>query len=97
MEQGVLSASLTRAIPIAVAQVRLSYPTAAVAQMVKSGALPLTGAANGVPDNVHAFLTKHQGDFEIRRRQTGYPVRERRQLRLFACSQALPWHPDPGK
>ncbi len=47
------------------AQVRLSYPTAAVAQMVKSGELPLTGAANGVPDNAHAFLTEHQGKFEI--------------------------------
>ena len=47
------------------AQVRLSYPTAAVAQMVKSGELPLTGAANSVSDNVHAFLTEHQGKFEI--------------------------------
>lgn len=47
------------------AQVRLSYPTAAVAQMVKSGELPLTGAANGVSDQVHAFLTEHQGKFEI--------------------------------
>ena len=47
------------------AQVRLSYPTAAVAQMVKSGALPLTGAAHGVSDQVHAFLTQHQGKFEI--------------------------------
>ncbi len=47
------------------AQVRLSYPTAAVAQMVKSGELPLTGAANGVSDQVHAFLTQHQGKFEI--------------------------------
>ncbi|GHO71423.1 hypothetical protein KSC_103150 [Ktedonobacter sp. SOSP1-52] len=47
------------------AQVRLSYPTAAVAQMVKSGELPLTGAATGVSDQVHAFLTEHQGKFEI--------------------------------
>ncbi len=55
------------------AQVRLSYPTASVAQMVKSGELPLTGAANGVSDEedeqrvkqVHAFLTQHQGKFEI--------------------------------
>ncbi len=47
------------------AQVRLSYPTAAVAQMVKSGAIPLTGAANAVSDQVHAFLTQHQGKFEI--------------------------------
>ncbi|GLV54150.1 hypothetical protein KDH_09990 [Dictyobacter sp. S3.2.2.5] len=47
------------------AQVRLSYPTAAVAQMVKSGELPLTGAAAGVSDQVHAFLTEQQGKFEI--------------------------------
>ena len=47
------------------AQVRLSYPTAAVAQMVKSGELPLTGAATGVADQVHTFLTEHQGKFEI--------------------------------
>ena len=47
------------------AQVRLSYPTAAVAQMVKSGDLPFTGAAPGVSDQVHAFLTEHQGKFEI--------------------------------
>ena len=33
--------------------------------MVKSGELPLTGAADGVSDNVHAFLTEHQGKFEI--------------------------------
>ena len=43
----------------------LSYPTAAVAEMVKSGDLPLTGAAQGVPDQVHTFLTDHQGKFEI--------------------------------
>jgi hypothetical protein len=47
------------------AQVRLSYPTAAVAQMVKSGELPLTDAAPGVSDQVYAFLTEHQGKFEI--------------------------------
>lgn len=47
------------------AQVRLSYPTAAVAEMVKSGDLPLTGAAQGVSDQVHTFLTEHQGMFEI--------------------------------
>ena len=47
------------------AQVRLSYPTAAVAEMVKGGDLPLTGAPLGVSDQVHAFLTKHQGKFEI--------------------------------
>jgi hypothetical protein len=47
------------------AQVRLSYPTASVAQMVKSGEMPLTGAAQGASDQVHAFLTQHQGKFEI--------------------------------
>jgi hypothetical protein len=46
-------------------QVRLSYPTAAVAQMVKSGELLLTRAANGVSDQVHTFLSEHQGRFEI--------------------------------
>ena len=47
------------------AQVRLSYPTAAVAHMVKSGELPLPGAARDASDQVHAFLTQHQGKFEI--------------------------------
>lgn len=47
------------------AQVRLSYPTAAVAHMVKSGDLPLTGAAPGASDQVHDFITQHQGKFEI--------------------------------
>jgi len=47
------------------AQVRLGYPTASMAQMVKSGDLPLTGVAPGVADQVHAFLTQHQGKFEI--------------------------------
>ena len=47
------------------AQVRLSYPTAAMAQLVGSRALLLTGAPAAVIDNVHAFLTEHQGRFEI--------------------------------
>lgn len=42
------------------AQVRLSYPTAAVAEMVQRE--KLTGAHS---DDVHAFLTAHQGKFEI--------------------------------
>jgi hypothetical protein len=42
------------------AQVRLSYPTAAVAEMVKSGELPVN-----VPEQVHSFLTENQGKFEI--------------------------------
>lgn len=42
------------------AQVRLSYPTAAVAEMVKSGDLVLDAR-----DEVHAFLTAEQGRFDI--------------------------------
>jgi len=47
------------------AQVRLSYPTAAVAQLVKSGDLPLTGAPGDVSGQVQAFLTQQQGKFEL--------------------------------
>lgn len=47
------------------AQVRLSYPTASVAQMVKTGDLPLPGASPGASGQVHGFLTEHQGKFEI--------------------------------
>lgn len=47
------------------AQVRLSYPTAALAHMVGNGSLPLVGAAPGISDQVHDFLTEHQGQFEI--------------------------------
>jgi hypothetical protein len=46
------------------AKVRVSYPTASVAQMIKSGDLPLPSAKPGVSDQVHAFLTEHR-DFEI--------------------------------
>ncbi len=45
------------------AQVRLSFPTAVVAQMVKRGETPV-GSEN-VRDRVHAFLTQHEGKFEI--------------------------------
>lgn len=44
------------------AQMRLSFPTAVVAQMVKSGETPL---ADGLRNQVHAFLMGHQGRFEI--------------------------------
>ncbi len=47
------------------AQVRLSYPTAAVAQMVQSGEIPLNGAAQGLSDKVASFLNENQGQFEI--------------------------------
>jgi hypothetical protein len=45
------------------AQLRLSYPTAVVAQMVKSGDTPLS--ASGLRNDVSEFLTDHQGKFEI--------------------------------
>jgi hypothetical protein len=44
------------------AQVRLSFPTAVVAQMVKTGETSLT---DGLADPVHRFLMNHQGKFEI--------------------------------
>lgn len=47
------------------AQVRLSYPTAAVAHMVESGDLPLPGAPAGAAHQVRDFLNAHQGKFEI--------------------------------
>ena len=46
------------------AQVRLSFPTAVVADMVSSGELPLTDVVD-VRDGVHTFLSEHQGKFEI--------------------------------
>jgi hypothetical protein len=45
------------------AQVRLSYPTAAVAEMVLSGVLPVS--EDVTKNQVHGFLTGHQGKFEI--------------------------------
>ncbi len=45
------------------AQVRLSFPTAVVAQMVKSGETP-TGSAE-VRSRIHGFLSEHKGKFEI--------------------------------
>ncbi len=42
------------------AQVRLSYPTASVAEMVSSGDVPLEFGSQ-----VQSFLTQHQGDFEL--------------------------------
>lgn len=42
------------------AQVRLSYPTASVAQMVSNGELTVNA-----PGEVHKFLTDHEGQFEI--------------------------------
>ncbi|MBK8025105.1 MAG: hypothetical protein IPK19_27800 [Chloroflexi bacterium] len=47
------------------AQVRLTYPTASVAHMVKSGDVVLPNAPAGASDDVHGFLTEHQGRFEI--------------------------------
>ncbi|GAB93890.1 neuraminidase-like domain-containing protein [Gordonia rhizosphera] len=45
------------------AQVRLSFPTAVVAQMVKNGETPVGSAR--LKDAVHTFLTQHEGKFEI--------------------------------
>ncbi len=57
------------------AQIRLSYPTASVAEMVKSRAISLTTVAPGtnseaaapksIADDVYGFLTAQQGKFEI--------------------------------
>ena len=46
------------------AQVRLSFPTAVVAEMVGAGELPLS-ADTKVRDGVRTFLSAHQGKFEI--------------------------------
>ncbi|QGM47133.1 hypothetical protein H2LOC_016335 [Methylocystis heyeri] len=46
------------------AQVKLSFPTAALAQQVKSGAIPLAGAAGPAAAGEAAdFLAAHQGEF----------------------------------
>jgi hypothetical protein len=45
------------------AQVRLSFPTAVVAEMVKAGETP--AGSTEVRNGVHAFLTEHQGKFEV--------------------------------
>jgi hypothetical protein len=47
------------------AQVRLSYPTAAVAHMVKVEALRLDDKIQSDSGQVHTFLTENQGKFEI--------------------------------
>ncbi len=51
------------------AQVRLSYPTASIAEMINSGHLILTDKGQKVPqqvpEQVVKFLTEHQGEFEI--------------------------------
>src|SRR6266498_267162 len=44
------------------AQVRLSYPTMVVAQMVKEGSTPIAPTSR---EQVHSFLVEHQGTFEI--------------------------------
>ena len=44
------------------AQVRLSFPTLVIAQMVKNGETPVPAAHR---DQVHAFLAAHHGKFEI--------------------------------
>ncbi len=54
------------------AQLRLSFPTAIIGQMVKSGETPLLDRkGQPIPDDVvngiHGFLSEHQGQFEIGR------------------------------
>jgi peptidoglycan hydrolase-like protein with peptidoglycan-binding domain len=46
-------------------QVRLSFPTAVVAEMVGAGELSLTTTDARVRDGVRTFLSAHQGEFEI--------------------------------
>jgi hypothetical protein len=43
-------------------KLRLSYPTATVATMVKNGETP---TADGIADKVHSFLMEHHGQFEV--------------------------------
>jgi len=45
-------------------QVRLSYPTAVVGEMVRTGAIPIK-AEQPVKTAVAGFLTEHQGEFEL--------------------------------
>lgn len=47
------------------AQVRLSYPTASVAQLVKSGKVILRGAPEGTANEIERFLSVYQGRFEL--------------------------------
>lgn len=54
------------------AQIRLSFPTAVVAQMVKEGETPLL---NGSIAPVHDFLMQHQGKFEIGRQPVEHYIR----------------------
>jgi pSer/pThr/pTyr-binding forkhead associated (FHA) protein len=53
------------------AQVRLSYPTAVVADQVTRNIVPVVGTAD-VADGVAEFLTAHQADFQI----GGQPVEQ---------------------
>ena len=68
----------SRYAEVLAAQMRVSFPTAVVAQMVKSGETPV---AVGVADQVHAFLSQHQGKFEIGMQPVGqYLARNNLQL-----------------
>ena len=46
------------------AQVRISFPTQSIAEMVRSGDLPLTEQPQA-RDAIHAFLSDHQASFVI--------------------------------
>jgi hypothetical protein len=54
------------------AQVRLSYPTAVVAQMIRGAELPLTGTSPAVTTQVQDFLSEHQAKFPI----AAQPIRQ---------------------
>ena len=53
----------SRYAEVLAAQVRLSFPTAVVAEMVRSGETGL--ATTNLVNTIHAFLSEHQGNFEI--------------------------------
>ena len=66
---------------------RLSFPTAIIAQRVQRGELPL-GTPAPVVTAVHAFLTEHQGRFEIGMIPLDQYLR-RAQIRLDATPDAV--------
>jgi peptidoglycan hydrolase-like protein with peptidoglycan-binding domain len=69
------------------AQIRLSFPTSVVAQMVKIGETPVVSA---VADQVHAFLSQHQSAFNIGMQPVEqYLVRNNLQLPSAALEQII--------
>jgi hypothetical protein len=47
------------------AQVRLSYPTASIGQLIKSGKVALRDAPAGAADEIERFLTAHHDRFDL--------------------------------